>query len=122
MRLCTKICYFATNFILAVKIPFKKYKGVYFMRGGMKKVNKNIFFICCPCCQGTCQCKQDNRNSYEKISQPKITHCTRAACTGCLHYNKVYTTKYGIKLVKYQGVKILNGPNKINIYQNNASI
>ena len=32
MRLCTKICYFATNFILAVKIPFKKYKGVYFIK------------------------------------------------------------------------------------------
>ena len=47
---------------------------------------------------------------------------TRAAFTGCLHYNKVYTTKYGIKLFKYQGVKILNDPKKINIYQNNASI
>ena len=44
------------------------------MRGGMKKVNKNIFFICCPGCKGTCQWKQDNRSSYEKISQPKITH------------------------------------------------
>ena len=46
---------------------------------------------------------------------------TCAACTGCLHYNKVYTTKYGIKLFKYQGVKILNDLKKINIYQNNAS-
>ena len=44
------------------------------MKGGMKKVNKNIFFICCPGCKGTCQWKQDNRSSYEKISQPKITH------------------------------------------------
>ena len=23
-------------------------------------------------------------------------------CTGCLHYNKVYTTKYGINSFKYQ--------------------
>ena len=48
MRLCTKICYFATNFILAVKIPFKKYKGVYFMRGGMKKANKIYFLFVVP--------------------------------------------------------------------------
>ena len=42
-------------------------------------------------------------------------------CTGCLHYNKEYTTKYGIKSFKYQGLKILNDLKKINIYQNNAS-
>ena len=42
--------HFATNFILAVKIPYKIYSFVFFKRGGMKKVNKNIFFICCPCC------------------------------------------------------------------------
>ena len=46
---------------------------------------------------------------------------TRAACTVYLHYNKVYTTKYGIKLFKYQGVKILNDLKKINTYQNNVS-
>ena len=40
--LCTKICYFAMNFILAVKIPFT------IQRGGMKKVNKNIFLFVDP--------------------------------------------------------------------------
>ena len=45
---------------------------------------------------------------------------TRAVCTGCLHYNKVYTTKYGIHSFKYQGVKILNHLKKINIYQNKS--
>ena len=46
---------------------------------------------------------------------------TCAACTGCLHYNKANTTKYGRKSFKYQGVKILNDLKKINIYQNNVS-
>ena len=58
------------------------------MREGMKKVNKNIFFICCPCCYGTCQCKQDNRNSYENISQPKITYLK----VPMQHLLDVYTT------------------------------
>ena len=33
----------------------------------MKKVNKNIFFVCCTW-------KQNNRNGYENISQSKTTH------------------------------------------------
>ena len=48
-------------------------------------------------------------------------YSNRAASTGCLHYNKVNTTKYGINSFKYQGVKILNDLQMINIYQNNAS-
>ena len=48
-------------------------------------------------------------------------YSTHASSTGCLHYNKVNTTKYGINLFKYQGVKILNDLKKINIYQNNVS-
>ena len=35
------------NFSLAVKRPFK-IQRVYFMRGGMKKVNKNIFLFVDP--------------------------------------------------------------------------
>ena len=45
---------------------------------------------------------------------------TCVACTGCLHYNKVYTTKYGTNSFKYQGVKILNDLKKKNIYQNKS--
>ena len=73
------------------------------MRGGMKKVNKNIFYLL------TLSAKNNPFKS------------TRAAYTGCLHYNKVYTNKYGINSFKYQGVKILNDLKKINIYQNNVS-
>ena len=40
---------------------------------------------------------------YNKIPNMVYTHLnTCAACTGCLHYNKVYTTKYGIHSFKYQ--------------------
>ena len=48
------------------------------MRGGMKKVNKNIFSFVDPVARVLpmeyCQWKQNNRNDYEMISQPKITH------------------------------------------------
>ena len=37
----------------------------------MKKVNKNIFLFVVPVARVLAQWKQDNRNSYEKISQPK---------------------------------------------------
>ena len=50
-----------------------------------------------------------------------LNYSARAASTGCLHYSKVNTTKYGINSFKYQGVKIFNDLKKINIYQNNVS-
>ena len=40
-----KICYFAMNFILAVKRPFKIQSGIFYERGGMKTVSKNIFLF-----------------------------------------------------------------------------
>ena len=40
---------------------------------------------------------------------------------GNLDYSKVYTSKYGIKYFKYQGVKILNYLKSMNIYQNAIS-
>ena len=33
------------NFILAVKIPFKVHRGIFYERGGTKKVCKNIFLF-----------------------------------------------------------------------------
>ena len=42
-----KICYFATNFILAVKIPFKIQRGIFY-EGRDEKVNKNIFLFVVP--------------------------------------------------------------------------
>ena len=54
------------NFILAVKIPFK------LQRGGMKKVNKDIFYFVDPIARVLAN--GNNRNGYEKISQQKITN------------------------------------------------
>ena len=107
------------NFILAVNIPFNIQTGVSYEKSEYK-----YFFICCPCCQVTCQWKQNNRKRLRKDISFKINpfKSTHAACTGCLHYNEVYTTKYGINPFKYQEeVKILNDQRKINIFQNNVS-
>ena len=53
------------------------------MRGGMKKASKYSFLIFSSYCCGTCPWKQNNRNGYEMISQPKITDLTRCL-TGML--------------------------------------
>ena len=85
----------------------------------LKKVNKNIFYLLTLLLgylpMETEQWKRLRKDMSAKNNPFKST-CT--ACTGCLHYNKVYTTKYGIHSFKYQGVKILNHLKKINIYQN----
>ena len=112
------------NFILVVKRPFK-IQRVYFMRGGMKKVNKNIFLFVDP----ILRVLVNGNRTIETVTKmylnqrTKLVHnySTRAASTECLHYNKVNTTKYGINSFKYQGVQILNDLKKINIYQNNVS-
>ena len=66
--------------------------------------------------------KQNNRNGYEKICQPKITHLKVHVQHVLDVYTttKLYTTKYDINSFKYQGVKILNDLKKINIYQNKS--
>ena len=85
-------------------------------------MNKNIFLFVVPVARvlvnGNRTIETLRKDISAKNNPFKSTH---AACTGCLHYNKVYTTKYGINSFKYQGVKILNDLKKINIYQNNAS-
>ena len=48
-------------------------------------------------------------------------YSTRSAIKGNLYYSKVYTSKYGIKSFKYQGVKILNYLKSMDIYQNAIS-
>ena len=89
----------------------------------MKKVNKNIFLFVDPVARVLANGNRTIETVTKRyLGQNNPFKSTRSACTGCLHYNKVYTTKYGIKLFKYQGVKILNDLKKINIYQNNASI
>ena len=72
MRLCTKICYFAINFILAVKYLLK-YKGVYFMKGCIKKKgNKNIFLFVDPVA-GVLANGNRTIETVTKRCQPKIT-------------------------------------------------
>ena len=96
------------NFILAVKIAFKIQSGIFYEGGGggMKKVNTNIFLFVDPVAMET----ELNKRLRKDISS-----------NGCLHYNKVYSTKYGINSFKSQGIKILNDLKKINFYQNNMS-
>ena len=48
-------------------------------------------------------------------------YATRSAINGNLYYSKAYTSKYGIKSFKYQGVKILNYLKSMDIYQNAIS-
>ena len=59
----------------------------------MKKVNKNIFYLLSLLLgylpMETGQYKQLRKDISAKNNPFKSTH---AACTGCLHYNKVYTT------------------------------
>ena len=92
------------------------------MTGGMKKVNTNIFYLL-TLLLGYLSMETEQQTRLRKDIPAKNNpfKSTRAACTGCLHYNNVYTTKYGINSYKYQGVKILNDLKMINIYQNNAS-
>ena len=49
-------------------------------------------------------------------------YSTRSAIKGNLYYSKVYTSKYGRKSLKYQGVKILNYLKSMDIYQNAISM
>ena len=98
------------------------------MRGGWKKVNKDIFLFV----DSVAGVLANGNRTIETVTKIYLSqkykrnslahnYSTRAASTGCLHYNKGNTTKYDINSFKYQGVKILNDPKKINIYQNNAS-
>ena len=64
-------------------------------------------------------CEDDPVASVLANGNRTIETVTLVACTGCLHYNQVYTTKYGINSFKYHGVKIIKDLKKINIYQNN---
>ena len=69
--------------------------------GGMKKVNENIFYLLTLLLgylpMETEQWKQLRKDISAKNNPFKSTRA-------CLHYNKVYTTKYGIKTFKYQGL------------------
>ena len=88
----------------------------------MKKVIKNIFYLLTLLLGYLpMETEQQKRLRKDILAKNNPFKSTRAACTGCLHYSKVYTTKYGIYSFKYQGVKILNDLKKINIYQNNVS-
>ena len=85
--------------------------------GGMKKVNENIFLFVDP----VARVLANGNRTIETVT--KITHLKVPVQHVLDVYTttKVYTTKYGINLFKYQGVKILNDLRKINIYQNNVS-
>ena len=59
------------------------------MRGGIKKVNKNILLFV----DLVARVLANGNRTIEKVTNNNPLNSTRATCTGCLHYNQIPRSK-----------------------------